>query len=82
VLELLDVALVDVELGDGVVDLGVGQHAELLALDHQALDLFEFLKFRDRHTWFRFFLRAGGGDGTRPGPFTVLRAATSRRTPG
>ena len=43
--QLLDVGLVEVELGDGVGDLGVREHADLLALGQQALDLFEFLKF-------------------------------------
>ena len=44
-MQLLDVGLVEVELGDRAGDLGVGEHAELLALD-EALDLFEFLQFR------------------------------------
>ena len=43
--QLLDVGLVEVELGDRVGDLGEGEHADLLALGQQALDLFEFLKF-------------------------------------
>ena len=43
--QLLDVGLVEIELGDRVGDLGVREHADLLALGHQALDLFEFLKF-------------------------------------
>ena len=45
--ELLDVGLVEVDLGDGGGDLAVGDHAVLLALDDEALDLFKLLKFRD-----------------------------------
>ena len=44
-MQLLDVGLVEVELGDGRGDLGERQHADLLTLGQQALDLFEFLKF-------------------------------------
>ena len=44
--QLLDVGLVEVQLGDGGGDLGVREHADLLALVDEALDLFEFLKFR------------------------------------
>jgi hypothetical protein len=47
--QLLDVCLVEIELGYGAGDLGVGQDAELLAAVHETLDLFEFLKFRYRH---------------------------------
>ena len=43
--QLLEVGLVHVELGDGTLDLGVAEHADLLALGDQALDLFELLKF-------------------------------------
>ena len=43
--QLLDVGLVEVELGDRVGDLGVREHADLLALGDEALDLFEFLQF-------------------------------------
>src|SRR5215217_222220 len=43
--QLLDVGLVEIELGDRVGDLGVREHADLLALRHQALDLFELLHF-------------------------------------
>ena len=45
-MQLLDVGLVEVELGDGGRDLGVGEHAELLAAVDEALDLFEFLQVR------------------------------------
>ena len=44
-MELLDVALVEVELGDRRRDLGEREHAGRLALGEEALDLFEFLKF-------------------------------------
>ena len=44
-MQLLEVGLVHVELGDGPLDLGVAEHADLLALGDQALDLFELLKF-------------------------------------
>ena len=43
--QLLDVGLVEVQLGDGVGDLGEREHAHLLAPGDEALDLFEFLKF-------------------------------------
>ena len=45
--QLLDVGLVHVELGDGGRDLGERQHADLLPLEQQALDLFELLQFND-----------------------------------
>ena len=45
-MQLLDVALVEIQLGDRGRDLGVREHADLLALGHQPLDLFEFLQFR------------------------------------
>ena len=44
-MELLDVGLVEVELGDRLGDLGEREHADVLALGEQALDLFEFLQF-------------------------------------
>src|SRR3954468_24813912 len=43
--QLFDVGLVEVELGDRVRDLGVREHADLLPLGNQALDLFELLHF-------------------------------------
>src|SRR5215211_6425011 len=43
--QLLDVGLVEIQLRDRVGDLGVREHADLLALRHQALDLFELLQF-------------------------------------
>ena len=43
-MQLLDVGLVQVELGHRGGDLGVGEHADLLPLGEQALDLFEFLQ--------------------------------------
>ena len=43
--QLLEVRLVHVELGDRALDLGVAEHADLLALGDQALDLFELLQF-------------------------------------
>src|SRR4051794_36492923 len=45
--ELLHVRLVEVELRRGLLDLGVGEHAELLTLGQKALDLFEFLQLYD-----------------------------------
>ena len=45
--QLLDVGLVEVELGDRRRDLGEGEDAGLRALGEQALDLFEFLQFDD-----------------------------------
>ena len=43
--KLLDVGFVHVELGDRALNLGVAEHADLLALGEQSLDLFELLKF-------------------------------------
>ena len=43
--QLLDVGLVEIQLGDRVGDLGEREDADLLALGHEALDLFEFLEF-------------------------------------
>ena len=40
--QLLDLGLIDVEPGRGLRDLGVGEHADPLALGKQALHLFEF----------------------------------------
>ena len=48
-LELLDLGVVEVQLGDGGGDLAVGEDTELLSLGDQALDLFEFLEFRYGH---------------------------------
>src|SRR4029450_6978221 len=48
-LQLLDVTFVDVELSDRLVHRGMRKHAELLSLDDQSLDFFEFLEFRCRH---------------------------------
>ena len=47
--ELLDVALVDVDLGQRLGDLAVGDDALGLALGDEVLDLLELLKFRDQH---------------------------------
>jgi hypothetical protein len=47
--QLLDVGLVEIDLGDGASDLGVREHAGQLALRHKALDLFEFLQFGYGH---------------------------------
>ena len=44
-MEVLDVGFVEVDLGDRLGDLGVREHADLLALGQQPLDLFEFLQF-------------------------------------
>ena len=44
-MQLLDVGLVEIELGDRGGDLGVREHADLLALGQEALDLFELLQF-------------------------------------
>ena len=43
-MELLDVGLVEVDLGHGGRDLGEGEDAHLLPLEEQALDLLEFLQ--------------------------------------
>jgi hypothetical protein len=44
--QLLDVGFVETELGRGGLDLGVCEHADLLAACDQTLDLFKLLKFR------------------------------------
>ena len=44
--QLLDVGFVEAELGRGGRDLGVCEHADLLAACDQTLDLFKLLKFR------------------------------------
>ena len=44
-MQLLDVGFVEVELGRGGRDLGVCEHADLLAACDQTLDLFKLLKF-------------------------------------
>ena len=44
--QLLDVGFVEVELGRRGLDLGVCEHADLLAACDQTLDLFKLLKFR------------------------------------
>jgi hypothetical protein len=43
--QLLQVCLVEIELRNGSLDLGVGQDTDLQATGDQALDLFELLKF-------------------------------------
>ena len=48
--ELLDVALVDVDLGDRRGDLAVAEDADLLTLGQQALYLFKLLKLRYQHS--------------------------------
>ena len=45
-MQLLDVGLVDVELGRGGRDLGVCEHADVQSACDQTLDLFKLLKFR------------------------------------
>ena len=42
--QFLEVAVVQVDLGDGGLDLREGQDAHLLTLEQQGLDLFEFLQ--------------------------------------
>ena len=44
-MQILDVGLVQVDLGNGVGDLGERQHAGDLAARQEALDLLEFLQF-------------------------------------
>src|SRR5262249_20369400 len=44
--QLLDVRLVEIQLGDRAGGLGEGKDAELLAGGDEALDLFEFLQIR------------------------------------
>ena len=46
-MQLLDVGLVEIDLGDGGLDLGERQDADLLPLEEQSLDLFEFLQIHD-----------------------------------
>src|SRR3954451_2770296 len=43
---LLDVGLVEIQLGDRVSDLGEREVAHLLASGHEALDLYKFLEFK------------------------------------
>ena len=43
-MELLDVRLVEIDLGDGERDLGEREDADLLPLEEQPLHLFEFLQ--------------------------------------
>jgi hypothetical protein len=43
--EVLDVRLVQVQLGHGGRDLGIREDADLRPLGEEALDLFEFLQF-------------------------------------
>src|SRR5215208_439680 len=45
--ELLDVRLVEIDLGDRGLDLGERQNAHLLPLEQQTLDLFELLQIYD-----------------------------------
>ena len=45
--ELLDVGLVEIDLGDGGLDLGERQDADLLPLEQQSLDLFKLLQIYD-----------------------------------
>ena len=48
-MQLLDVGLVNVKPGRRRRDLGVGEHADPLALGNQALYLFEFLQLDHCH---------------------------------
>ena len=48
--QLLDVALVELDLGERGGDLGVGQHSGWPALCDEELDLLELLKFSYRHS--------------------------------
>ena len=43
-MQLLDVRLVEIDLRERRGDLGEGEHADLLPLQDQALDFFEFLQ--------------------------------------
>ena len=43
-MELLDVRLVEIELGHRFGDLRVGEHSHLLALGEQTLDLIQLLQ--------------------------------------
>jgi hypothetical protein len=47
--QLLDVSLVEIQLGYRSGDFGVREHSELLAPVDESLDLLEFLQFRYRH---------------------------------
>jgi len=44
--QLLDVGLIEVKLGNRRRDIGVREHTELLPAIDETLDLFEFLQFR------------------------------------
>ena len=46
-MELLDVGFVEIDLGDGGLDLGERQDADLLPLEQQTLDLFKLLQIYD-----------------------------------
>ncbi len=46
-MQLLDVGLVDVLLGQGELDLSEREDTELLAPRQEVLDLFEFMKLCD-----------------------------------
>ena len=48
-MELLDVGLVEIDLGDGGGDLSEGEDTDLLPLQKEALDFFEFLEVNYRH---------------------------------
>ena len=48
-MQVLDVALVELDLGEGGGDLGVGENAGLLPLRDEQLHLFKFLQFPYRH---------------------------------
>src|SRR4029453_17733354 len=48
--EVPDVGLVELHLGDGAGDVAEGQHAELLALGDQRLYLFKLLNLRYQHS--------------------------------
>ena len=43
-MQLLDVRLVEIDLGDRGRDLSEGEDAQLLPLEEQALDFFQFLQ--------------------------------------
>ena len=45
--ELLEVGLVEIDLGNGGLDLGERQDAHLLPLEEQTLDLFKLLQIYD-----------------------------------
>ena len=64
--QILDIALVEVHFGERSGDLGVREHASSLPLGKEELYLFQFLKFAYRHPYPVTFVPSPG---TRLGRF-------------